>query len=186
MATPTIIGIADGSGSGKTTLANALVHRCNGCALFISHDRYYRYMPCGNYDLPEALDTGLMIDHLKRLRSGHSAELPVYDMISNSRKEETELVHAHPIMIVEGIFVLTLPEILEFLDFKVYIKTPDDLRMNRRITRDGKEKLRSESSVIQEWQANVMPTHKELVAPGAVVAGLEVLDKGASGSLLGE
>lgn len=42
--------------------------------------------------------------------------------------------------------------------------------MNRRIIRDGTEKLRSESSVIQEWQANVMSTHKELVVPGAVVA----------------
>ncbi|MGR3279409.1 uridine kinase family protein, partial [Acaryochloris marina NIES-2412] len=46
----TIIGIAGGSGSGKTPLANALVDRCNGSALLVSHDRYYRYMPCGNYD----------------------------------------------------------------------------------------------------------------------------------------
>lgn len=95
-------------------------------------------------------------------------------------------MHPHPIIIVEGIFELTLSEIMEFLDFKIYVETPDELRMNRRIVRDGKEKLRSEFSVIQGWQANVMPTHKELVAPGAVVAGLEVLDKGASGSLLGE
>ena len=107
MTTPTIIGIAGGSGSGKTTLANALVDRCAGSALLISHDRY---MPCGNYDLPEALDTDMMIAHLKRLRSGHSVELPVYDMIGNSRKRETELVHPHSIIIVEGIIVLTLPE----------------------------------------------------------------------------
>ncbi|QUY45801.1 zeta toxin family protein (plasmid) [Acaryochloris sp. 'Moss Beach'] len=178
MTTPTIIGIAGGSGSGKTTLANALVDRCNGSALIISHDRYYRHMPCGNYDLPEALETDLMIDHLKGLRSDHPAELPVYDMIGNSRKEETELVHPHPIIIVEGIFVLTLPEILECLDFKVYVETPDGLRMNRRIVRDGKEKLRSESNVIQEWQANVMPTHKELVAPGAALADLVVSGEG--------
>ncbi|QUY45665.1 uridine kinase (plasmid) [Acaryochloris marina S15] len=131
-------------------------------------------MPCGNYDLPEALDTGLMITHLKWLRSSYSAELPVYDMITNSRKRETELVHPHPIIIVEGIFVLTLSEILEYLDFKVYVETPDDLRMNCRIIRDGKEKLRSESSVIQEWQANVMPTHEELVESGAAVADLVV------------
>lgn len=45
-------------------------------ALLISHDRYYRYMPCGNYDLPEALETDLMIAHLERLRSGVRRQLP--------------------------------------------------------------------------------------------------------------
>ncbi|MGR3278301.1 uridine kinase family protein [Acaryochloris marina NIES-2412] len=90
-------------------------------------------------------------------------------------------MHPHPVIIVEGIFELTLSEIMEFLDFKIYVETPDDLRMNRRIVRDGKEKLRSEFSVIQEWQANVMPTHKELVAPGAVVADLVVSGEGDVG-----
>ncbi|MGR3279621.1 uridine kinase family protein [Acaryochloris marina NIES-2412] len=186
MTTPTIIGIAGGSGAGKTTLAKALVDRCNGRALLISHDRYYQFMPCGNYDLPEALETDFMIAHLERLRSGHSADLPVYDMISNSWKEETELVHPHPIIIVEGIFVLTLPQILECLDFKVYVETSDDLRMDRRITRDAKEKLRSKSNVIQEWQANVMPTHKELVGPAAAVADLVVSGDGDVGEIVGK
>lgn len=86
MTNPAIIGIAGGSGSSKTTLANALVDRCNDRALVVSHDRYYRYMPCGNYDLPEALDTGLMTAHLKQLRSDQPSELPAYDMICNSRK----------------------------------------------------------------------------------------------------
>ncbi|KAI9129822.1 uridine kinase [Acaryochloris sp. CCMEE 5410] len=178
MSIPKIIGIAGGSGAGKTTLAQALVVRLSGQALLISHDHYYRYMPCGNYDLPEALETDLMIAHLERLRSGRSVELPIYDMIANSRKAETIQVHPHLFIIVEGIFVLTLPEILECLDFKIYVETSDKLRMNRRIVRDGKEKLRSESSVIQEWQVNVIPTHKELVAPGVAVADLVVSGEG--------
>lgn len=70
MTTPTIIGIAGGSGGVKTTLAKTLAIQCNDCALLISHDRYYRFMPFGNYDLPEALKTDLMIDHLDWLRSG--------------------------------------------------------------------------------------------------------------------
>ena len=173
MTTPTIIGIAGGSGAGKTTLAKALVDRCNGRALLISHDRYYQFMPCGNYDLPEALEADFMIAHLERLRSGHSADLPVYDMISNSRKEETELVHPHPIIIVEGIFVLTLPQILECLDLKVYVETPDDLRMNRRIVRDAKEKLRSESSVIKRDYARLdgEGTYEEKQAVEGLVKG---------------
>lgn len=68
---------AGGSGSGKTTLTNTLVDRCNGRALPVSHDRYYRYMLCGNYDLPETFETDLMIAYLNRLRSGHSVGVPV-------------------------------------------------------------------------------------------------------------
>ena len=70
---PPIIGIADGSGAGKTTLAQALVVRMSGQALLISHDRYYRYMPFGDYDLPEALETDLMAAYLNRPWSEHSA-----------------------------------------------------------------------------------------------------------------
>ncbi|ABW31917.1 uridine kinase family protein [Acaryochloris marina] len=184
MTTPKIIGIAGGSGAGKTTLAQALVDRLSGQALLISHDSYYRYMPCGNYDLPESLDTDMMIAHLERLRSGYSVDLPIYDMIANSRKAETIQVHPHPFIIVEGIFVLTLPEILECLDFKIYVETPDDLRMKRRIARDSKEKLRTKTSVIQEWQSNVMPTHKELVMPGASVADLVVSGETAVGEIV--
>lgn len=71
MTIPNIIGIAGGSGAGKTTLATTLVARSNVRALLISHDRYYRNMPSGNYDLPEALETDLMIVHLNRLLVGH-------------------------------------------------------------------------------------------------------------------
>lgn len=67
---------------------------------------------------------------------------------------------------VDEIFALTLPKALEYLDFKVYVEVPDILRMNRKINRDAKEKLRLESSVIQEWQTNVMPTYEELVGSG--------------------
>ncbi len=62
--------------------------------------------------------------------------------------------------------------ILKCLDFKIYTKTPDDLRMNRRITRDRKKKLRSKSNIIHDGHAHVMPTHKEFVELGAAVADL--------------
>lgn len=105
-------------------------------------------------------------------------DLPIYDVVTNYRKIETERVHPHPIIIVEGIFVLALSEILECLNFKIYIETPDDLRMNRRIVRDGKEKLRSKSKIIQDWHAHVMPTHTKMVAPGVEVADLVVSGEG--------
>lgn len=62
-------------------------------------------------------------------------------MVTNYRKVEAERVHPHPIIIVEGIFVLILPEIQEYLDFKVYVDVPDDLRLELRIVRDARDYL---------------------------------------------
>lgn len=174
MPSTTIIGISGGSGAGKTTLANALVQHLGNRALLISHDCYYFHMPCGNYDTPEALDTALMLSHLDNLRSGDAVELPIYDMVLNQRKAETERVQPAPIIIVEGIFILAVPEIREQLDFSIYIKTPEAERLQRRVRRDSKEKLRSQASTIEEWHRNVMPTHQRLVEQGAEISDLLV------------
>lgn len=178
MITSTIIGIGGGSGAGKTTLARALVGRLDGRALLISHDRYYFHMACGNYDTPEALDTTLMITHLETLRSGKPAELPIYDEINSCQTNETDRVIPMPTIIVEGIFVLTVPEILNALDFKIFVETPSQSRLERRLVRDSTEKLRSQTSIIQEWHENVMPTHHALVQQGASKADLMVSGEG--------
>jgi uridine kinase len=73
----TIIGISGGSAAGKTTLADALLKHFEGEALVISYDRYYKTMPCGKYDIPEALDTELLLEHLRILKSGQAVELPI-------------------------------------------------------------------------------------------------------------
>lgn len=68
--------------------------------------------------------------------------------------------------------MLTLPEIPECLNFKIYIEALDDLRMNRKIARDSNENLRLKAIVNKKWQDNVMPTHNEQVGHGAAVADL--------------
>ncbi len=171
---PKIIGIGGGSGSGKTTLAKAIVERLDNRALLISHDRYYFHMPCGNYDIPEALDTRTMISHMQALQDNQSVELPIYDEINSQPLSKTERVLPQPVILVEGIFVLSLPEILEVLDYKIFVNTPSSKRLERRLTRDSTEKLRSPESIINEWHENVMPTHNALVEHGANKADLQV------------
>ena len=83
-----IIGIAGGSGSGKTTLAYRLKERFGEDEVrLISHDSYYKRhdeLPfeerCKlNYDHPDAFDTDLMIQDLKKLKAGQTIYCPVYD-----------------------------------------------------------------------------------------------------------
>jgi uridine kinase len=155
-----IIGISGGSGAGKTTLANALLEHYAGEALVISYDRYYKRMPCGNYDIPESLDTELL------LKSGHGVGLPIYDRINNQRTAAVDWVEPKPIIIVEGIFALHPPELLELYHLKVFVNVPNDsVRFHRRVVRDIRERDDTEAKVTKAWTENVLPTHYRLIQP---------------------
>ena len=161
-----IIGISGGSGAGKTTLANALLEHYEGEALVISYDRYYKTMPCGNYDIPEALDTELLLEHLRLLKSGQTVDLPIYDRFINQRTAFCDTVEPKPIVIVEGIFALHHPELLELYDGKVFVETATDgIRFHRRMIRDIRERGDTKATVAKAWATNVMPMHQRYVAP---------------------
>jgi uridine kinase len=161
-----IIGISGGSGAGKTTLANALLKHYQGGAMLISYDRYYKRMECGNYDIPESLDTELLLDHLCLLKSGQAVDLPIYDRFKNQRTSAVEWVEPKPIIIVEGIFALHHPELLDLYHCKVFVETSSNLvRFNRRVTRDIRERGDTEATVAKAWKENVMPMYYRLIQP---------------------
>jgi uridine kinase len=174
-----IIGISGGSGSGKTTLANALLEHYAGEALVISYDRYYKRMPCGNYDIPEALDTELLLKHLHLLKSKHGVGLPIYDRINNRRTAAVEWVEPKPNIIVEGIFALYHPELLKLYERKIYVDVPSDsVRFNRRLVRDIRERGDTEAKVTKAWAENVLPTHYRLIQPQMARAEMVVSGEG--------
>lgn len=169
-----IIGICGGTGSGKTTVAKSIVQSVSESdVIFIQQDSYYRDlkdMPLderniANFDHPDSVDNDLMIHHLKRLRTGNSAELPIYDFRTHSRKNETRHAEPKPIVIVEGILIFAEPKILEQLDIKVFVDTPDDIRFIRRLQRDIAERGRTIDSVIEQYLVTVRPMHMQFVEP---------------------
>jgi uridine kinase len=174
-----IIGISGGSGAGKTTLANALVNHFKGEALVINYDQYYKRMPCGNYDIPEALDTKLLIEHLHLLTAGQGVGLPIYNQINNRKTSEVDWVEPKPVILVEGIFALHHPELLELYHLKVYVNVlSDSVRFHGRLIRDIRECGDTEASVSKAWAENVLPTHQAYVElqkawADVVVSGVE-------------
>jgi uridine kinase len=161
-----IIGISGGSGAGKTTLANALLQHFQGKAMLISYDRYYKTMPCGNYDILESLDTELLLEHLLLLKSGQAVDLPIYDRVNNQRIAMVERVTPQSIIIVEGIFALYHRELLDLYHCKVYVETStDSVRFHRRLIRNIRERGDTEASVAKAWQENVLPMHRLWVGP---------------------
>ena len=169
-----IIGISGGTGSGKTTVANRILDSVSASeVVFIQQDSYYRnvtdlpfdYRGVANFDHPDALDNELLVNHVRRLKSGEPIELPLYDFKTNSRLNQTRTVKPKPIVIVEGILIFAEPRLLEQMDIKVFVDTPDDIRFIRRLRRDIAERGRTLESVIEQYIETVRPMHMQFVEP---------------------
>ena len=169
-----IIGICGGTGSGKTTVANRILESVSADeVVFIQQDSYYRnltdlpldYRNVANFDHPDALDNDLLVNHVRRLKAGEPVELPLYDFRTHSRMNETRHVEPKPIVIVEGILIFADPRLLEQMDIKVFVDTPDDIRFIRRLRRDLDERGRTLESVIEQYVVTVRPMHMQFVEP---------------------
>ena len=169
-----IIGICGGTGSGKTTVANRILESVSANeVVFIQQDSYYRnltdlpldYRHIANFDHPDALDNDLLVNHVRRLKAGEAVELPLYDFKTHTRLNDTQHVEPKPIVIVEGILIYADPRLLEQMDIKVFVDTPDDIRFIRRLRRDLAERGRTIESVIEQYIATVRPMHMQFVEP---------------------
>jgi uridine kinase len=168
------IGVAGGTASGKTSVVNAILDRVGRERIaHIQHDSYYKdlsHLPLEqrrqfNFDHPDALDTPLLVQHLKELRQGRCVEVPTYNFATYCRLPETRCVHPRPVVIVEGILIFTEAALRDLIDLKIYVDTDADLRLIRRIRRDIAERERTAESVIEQYLGTVRPMHLEFVEP---------------------
>jgi uridine kinase len=182
-----IIGICGGTGSGKTTIANAILQTVSACeVVFIQQDLYYRnlkdmpldYRNAANFDHPDAIDNELLANHLKKLKAGEPVELPIYDFRTHARLPATTPIEPKRIVIVEGILIFAEPRLLEQMDIKVFVDTPDDIRFIRRLKRDIAERGRTLDSVIEQYIATVRPMHNQFVEPSKRYADVIIPEGG--------
>jgi uridine kinase len=169
-----VIGVAGGTASGKSTIVRAITDALGPQAVsVISHDSYYRDRSAVpqherellNYDHPDALDSSLLVEHLRELRAGHPVNVPVYDFATHSRLERVLRVEPRPVLIVDGILILADPALRELMDIRVFVDTDADLRLVRRIERDIKARGRTFQSVIRQYLETTRPMHLEFVEP---------------------
>ena len=183
---PFVIGVAGGTGSGKTTLATKLKAAIADDAIILSHDFYYRDNANIafeeriklNYDHPNAFDTDLMIEDIKKLKNGQAIDHPQYSFVTHTRTSDTVHVEPTPVIIVEGILIFENKELLSLMDIKVFVDTDADIRLIRRLTRDVKERGRSLDSVITQYMNTVKPMHEQFVEPSKKNADLIIPEGG--------
>jgi len=171
---PVVIGIAGGTGSGKTTIANVILERVSADNIaFLPHDAYYKdlgnlpkaHRDLKNFDHPDALESNLLVEHLKALRKWTPVDIPIYDFTTHSRTTETKRVEPKPVILVDGILIFAEPGLMDLFDVKIFVDTPADVRFIRRLQRDIAERGRTVESVIDQYQTTVRPMHEEFVEP---------------------
>lgn len=178
-----VIGIAGGTGSGKTTVVNNILQQLNAEGVnVLSQDNYYHdnhhlslaEREALNYDHPKSIDFELLVKHVKMLKNGEAIEQPLYSFVTHSRTGDFVKVEPRNVLIVEGILVLTNPELLKEFDLKVFVHADSDERLIRRIKRDTQERGRDLEEVLHRYQTTLKPMHQEFIEPSKNEADLIV------------
>lgn len=184
------IGICGGTGSGKTTIARAIVEAVGvENVVLVEQDSYYRNladMPLderhqANFDHPDSIDSDMLVNHLLRLKQGLQVEMPLYDFKTHTRSNRIAIIEPKPVVIIEGILIFAEARVLDLLDVRVFVDTPDDIRFIRRLQRDIKERGRTVESVIGQYYRTVRPMHHEFVEPSKRHADIIIPEGGQMG-----
>jgi uridine kinase len=169
-----IIGICGGTGSGKTTIARAIVESVGARnVVLVEQDSYYRNladMPLderhqANFDHPDSIDSDMLVNHLIRLKQGLPVEMPLYDFVTHTRSDKIEVIEPKPVVIVEGILIFSESRVLDLLDVRIFVDTPDDVRLMRRLRRDINERGRTFERTLEQYERTIRPMHFEFVEP---------------------
>ncbi|TKI05785.1 uridine kinase [Martelella alba] len=182
-----IIGIAGASASGKSLIASTLYQElCEQVGDqhigIIPEDSYYldqSHMVMServktNYDHPSAMDHNLLFQHLQTLKSGSSIEMPVYSYVEHTRRPETITMPPKKVIILEGILLLTDVRLREAMNFSIFVDTPLDICLLRRMRRDVNERGRAMESVMEQYQKTVRPMFLQFIEPSKQYADIIV------------
>lgn len=169
-----IIGIAGGTGSGKTTVVNQIVEELpKDEVCVISQDSYYKdtshllfdERTKINFDHPNSIDFELLEKHLNELKNGNVIEQPIYSFVEHNRTGKTITTHPRKVIIVEGILILTHPEVRSLFDINIYVHADSDERLIRRLKRDMAERGRDLKEVLNRYQTTLKPMHQQFIEP---------------------
>lgn len=166
-----IVAITGASGSGKSTLAQSLVAFSRGVtggptACLLSLDAYYRDLShlslkdreAVNFDRIDAIELPFFCEHLDQLRLGGQIEVPRYDFSKHTRiSDHTDVLGPAQLIVVDGLLLGAWADLPSAVDHTVFVDTPTQECLRRRLQRDCGERGRSEASVHDFWNTRVLP-----------------------------
>ena len=183
MKPPLVIGICGGSASGKTYLKDLLLNNSPSekvCAFTL--DSYYLprdwqkkdvdgYL---NFDLPDAFNRQKMLYDFIDLSSGCSIEQPIYKYNISPPSIDFTIIEPAPVILVEGIFLFHYKEIRDRIHTKVYIDAPFEVKRQRRIERDVRERGYTTEEIHYRFDNHAEYSFNNFVLPYKNMADLVV------------
>ena len=168
-----VVGVAGGTGSGKSTFTKKLKQEFGDDLSILYYDNYYRNRSDIsiearkkiNYDHPDALETDLLIEHLKRLKEGKHIECPIYNFSTHTREMDTMTIKPNRIIVLEGRLTFQNTILRELLDLKIFVDSDADERILRRMMRDIRERGREVEDIAMQYITTVKPMHNIYVEP---------------------
>jgi len=166
-------------------------HLTDQFCCWLAQDRYYRdpgpeLRGQINYDHPDSIDFDLMARHLTELRNGQDIAVPQYDFTRHMRLPASTEFPCRPVVIVDGILILSQPQIRPLLDFSFFIETQEELRFQRRLQRDIRERGRTPEGVQDQFYRQVKPMHDLFVAPSRQFADKVISGERSFGPAINE
>lgn len=178
-----VIAILGASGSGKSHLVSAMTSEVLGASIAaLRLDDYYRDLThlsveerdAINFDHPDAIEFERLVHDLASLRSGEEIQTPVYDFSQHTRSKLSRSVPPADIILLEGVLAMSDPATRELVDYTIFVHTPLELCLARRIERDASQRGRSEASVRDFWETRAEPMFAQFVAPWCSEADLVI------------
>jgi uridine kinase len=169
-----IIGICGGTCSGKSTISQKIkeFYKDKG-VIKINTDSYYKdhsklsfnKRAVINFDHPNSIDFTLLIKHLNELIKNKSIKEPIYSYKSHKRLKKTKLLKPKRIIILEGLHIFCNDELINLIDFGLFLNLDSQTRLKRRIKRDIKDRGRTEEEVINRFNEMCEPMYKKFIYP---------------------
>jgi uridine kinase len=120
----------------------------------------------------------LLAAHLDQLARGEAVERPNYDFVLHQRKAQTTRLEPTRVIVVEGILIFAEPGLRERFDVKVFVETPSDIRLLRRIRRDMERRGRTFEDIRRQYLKTVRPMHEAFVEPSRRYADVIIPEGG--------
>lgn len=189
-----IIGICGGSCSGKSSVAEYIKSISPSKISIVKQDSYYGIEDNSNidpstidFDAPSSINWDLLINNIKSLKSGIDINEPIYDFKTHRQLDITRFVRATSVVIVEGILIFNNKHIMDLLDMKIFIDADSDVRYRRRVSRDMKERGRTNINNIDfQWDTFVKPSYNKYIKDTKKYADIILLNNSTKEKVNGE
>lgn len=169
-----VFGITGCSASGKSFIVEYLKERIPSSEVsFIFQDNYYKKREDqskdknGNYnfDLPSSFLNTELVEDIISLKKGNKVSRKEYNFNNPNIKQENIVVFPRRIIILEGLFILSDPNIKELIDHKIFIDSKTEIMLDRRIRRDSKMRGYDRIDVEYKFENHVIPSFMKYILP---------------------